>query len=71
MGKIADFLEKHGYTYKSFGLAVLIFPPAAIVVAWKRPATSLAIRIALTVAALIPMLAVPLGGLALIQSLIG
>jgi len=28
MGKVADFIDKHGYTYKSFVLATIIFPPA-------------------------------------------
>lgn len=71
MGKIGDFINKHGYTYKSFALAVIIFPPAGIVVAWKRPDTHLGMRLALTVVALLPLVIVPLGGLALIQKLIG
>ena len=70
MGKVAEFINEHGYTYKSFVLATIIFPPAGIVIAWKRPDTHLVIRLALTVVATLPMVIVPLGGVALLQNLI-
>ena len=71
MGKIKEFINEHGYTYKSFVQAVILLPPAGIIVAWKRPDTHVAIRLALTVVALLPIVIVPFGGLALFQKLTG
>ena len=64
MGKLSDFIDKHGYTYKSFFLVLLVFPPGALVVAWKIPRTTIVVRILLTIlGVIVPLLPFILGGL--------
>ncbi len=66
MSKFSDFVIKHGYTYKSFFLVLLVFPPGALVIAWKIPNVSILIRIFLTVlGVIVPLLPFILGGLGL------
>ena len=67
MSKISDFISKHGYSYKSFILAAAIFPPAGVVWAWTRPNTPIAIRLALSVVAILPPVIVLLGGMGLFK----
>lgn len=49
--KTAAFVAKHGYTYRSYVLSILLFPPAAVFIACKKPGVSMAGRIALNVVA--------------------
>ena len=51
--KIAAFVEKHGYTYRSYVLSILMFPPAAVFIACKKPGVSLAGRVALNAVAIV------------------
>lgn len=38
--KITDFVARHGYSTKAFLLSALVFPPAALFIAWKHPTWS-------------------------------
>jgi len=63
MSKVSDFMEKYGYTYKSFIVAVILIPPASFLIAWKIPNLSRGTRIILTIIAIIvPWLILILGG---------
>ena len=63
MSKVSDFIEKYGYTYKSFIVAVILFPPASLLIAWKIPDLSKVTRIILTIIAIIvPWLILYIGG---------
>lgn len=48
MSKMSEFINKHGYTYKSYFLALVVFPPASLFVVWKIPNASLAVRLLLS-----------------------
>lgn len=50
--KIVAFVGRHGYTYRSYVLSILLFPPAAVYIACKRPSVSWPGRIALNVIAI-------------------
>jgi hypothetical protein len=50
--KIVAFVAKHGYTYRSYVLSILLFPPAAVYIACKKPGVPLSGRIALNLMAL-------------------
>jgi len=64
MSKLSDFINKHGYTYKSFFLVLLVFPPGALVIAWKIPHATIVVRILLSVLGIVlPLLPFILGGL--------
>jgi hypothetical protein len=43
--RIHDFINKHGYSLKAYWLAVFIFPPAAIFIAWKKPGWTILHRV--------------------------
>ena len=63
MSKVSDFITKHGYSYKSFFVALFIFPPASLIIAWKISDISKVTRIMLTISAiLIPLIPLYLGG---------
>ncbi|HJV61772.1 MAG TPA: hypothetical protein VJ743_12555 [Albitalea sp.] len=49
--KIVAFVAKHGYTYRSYVLSILLFPPAAVYIACKKPGVPMPGRIALNVVA--------------------
>ena len=53
MGKVSEFIKKHGYSYKSFFVALIVFPPASLFIAWKIQDISKATRIILTIIAII------------------
>jgi hypothetical protein len=38
--KVANFVKQHGYSTKAFLLSALVFPPAALFIAWKHPSWS-------------------------------
>ena len=66
MSKFSDFINKHGYTYKSFFLELFIFPPASLFIAWKIPNVAIVIRLSLSVlGVIVPLLPFILGGLGL------
>jgi hypothetical protein len=50
--KIVAFVAKHGYTYRSYVLSILLFPPAAVYIACKKPGVPLSGRIVLNLMAL-------------------
>ena len=63
MSKVSDFVQKHGYSYKSFFVALFVFPPASLLIAWKIPNKSKVTRIILTIiAVIIPLIPLYLGG---------
>lgn len=45
------FIAKHGYTYRSYVLSILFFPPAAFYIACCKPGLSLPGRVALNLMA--------------------
>ena len=47
--KIVEFIRVHGYTKKSFVLAMFLFPPAAGYVAYKMPGIGRVQRVLLAV----------------------
>jgi hypothetical protein len=49
--KIVAFVEKHGYTYRSYVLSILLFPPAAVYIACKKPGVPMPGRVVLNVVA--------------------
>jgi hypothetical protein len=51
--KIVEFVQVHGYTYKSFALSTVLCPPAAVFIAFKMPGIGVARRIVLGVVGLI------------------
>ncbi|MFB6319435.1 hypothetical protein [Saccharicrinis sp. FJH54] len=66
MGKFSDFIQKYGYSYKSFFIALFVFPPAALFIAWKMPDLSVVVRILFTILGItVPLLPFILGGLGL------
>lgn len=65
MNKVKEFIEKHGYSYKSYIIALIVFPPTCFVIAWKISDINLFIRITLSVVAVvIPISVMFLGGTA-------
>jgi hypothetical protein len=40
MTKVKEFIEKYGFSYKSYWVAFFVLPPAAIFIAYKMPNTS-------------------------------
>ena len=58
--KVQDFAARHGYGWGSYALAILLFPPAAVFIAWRKPGVSRAGRVAMTagVAVLAPAIGV-------------
>ena len=66
--KIAQFIEKHGYTMKAYAVAFIVFPPAALFLSWKIPSKPLIVRCILTLLAFIPLLAPFFVGALLISS---
>ena len=68
MSKVSDFIKKHGYSYKSFIVALIVFPPASLLISWKIPGLSKVTRIILTIIALIaPALILYIGGLGIFK----
>ena len=53
MNRISSFARERGYSYRSFLVGVVAFPPAAVLIAWKIPDISTATRIALTAVAVV------------------
>lgn len=53
MNRISTFARERGYSYRSFLVALVAFPPAALLIAWKIPDISTATQIALTTVAVI------------------
>ena len=65
--RISSFVQERGYSYRSFLVGVVIFPPAAMLIAWKIPGISTATRITLTaVAVVVPPALLYLGGLVVV-----
>jgi len=60
MGKVSKFLEEHGYTFKSYFLAFVLFPPACLWIAWKIPHLSWGTRVSLTSMTAVPAVLPPL-----------
>ena len=46
---ITKFVNKQGLSYRSYLVAALILPPAAVYIAFKRPNVPMVARVALTV----------------------
>ncbi len=53
MSKLTNFVEKYGYTYKAIILGVLLFPPASILIAWKKPQLNIIVRVLITIISVI------------------
>ena len=53
MNRVSTFARERGYSYRSFLVAVIAFPPAALLIAWKIPDISTATRITLTAVAVV------------------
>ena len=53
MNRISTFGREHGYSYRSFLVAMVAFPPAALLIAWKIPDISTVTRITLTAVAVV------------------
>lgn len=49
---IGRFVERHGFTYKSYFIALVVFPPAALFIPFKIAATPPYMRWALVILAL-------------------
>ena len=49
--RIGAFVARHGFTWRSYALSILLFPPAAVYIACKKPGLTLPGRIALNVVA--------------------
>jgi len=68
MNKVSNFIKKHGYSYKSFFVALIVFPPVSLLIAWKIPYISIVLRIILTIIGLIvPLIPLYLGGMGLFK----
>ena len=68
MNRISSFTRERGYSYGSFLVGVVAFPPAAVLIAWKIPNISTVTRIALTAFAIVaPPGLLYLGGLAVVE----
>ncbi len=66
MSKVSNFMKKYGYTYKSFFVALIIFPPASLLIPWKIPDISKVTRIILTIIGLlVPLLLLYFSGVGL------
>ena len=50
---ITKFVNKQGLSYRSYVVAALIFPPAAVYIAFKRPGVPMVARVALSAIALV------------------
>ena len=49
--KTLAFVGRYGYTYRSYVLSILLFPPAAVYIACKKPGVALPGRVLLNVVA--------------------
>ena len=49
--KTIAFVARHGYSYRSYVLSILLFPPAAVYIACRKPGVALPGRILLNVVA--------------------
>jgi hypothetical protein len=49
--KTLQFVERYGYTYRSYVLSILLFPPAAVYIACKKPGVAMSGRIVLNIIA--------------------
>ena len=68
MNKATEFIVKYGYSYKSYFIALIVFPPACYLIAWKIPDIKTITRVLLTIiAVVIPTAIVMLGGLAVFE----
>lgn len=67
MQKIKVFLEKNGYSYKSFMFAWVTFPPACFFITWKIPDINILMRFILTFIAMIPFAIMYFGGATLLK----
>jgi hypothetical protein len=43
--KIAELVKRRGYSAKAFLFSALVFPPAALFIAWKHPSWSVTQRV--------------------------
>lgn len=68
--KVRAFINKHGYTYKSYFIALIVFPPACYLIAWKMTDINTSTRLALFVLAFVlPTAMILLGGAGVFQVL--
>ncbi|MFE0678507.1 hypothetical protein [Streptomyces sp. NPDC058867] len=67
--KTRTLIAKYGYTWRGYVMAILVFPPAAFLVAWKLPRIPTAARLALIILTGAISVALPLA-LALLLSLL-
>ena len=51
--KMQAFAARHGYGWGSYALAILLFPPAAVFIALRKPGLRLAGRVAMTAAVVV------------------
>jgi hypothetical protein len=53
--KIIEFVRLHGYTYKSFLLSMVLFPPAAAFIGFNKPGLGLVPRVVLATLGLLTL----------------
>lgn len=58
--KMLNFVAKYGFTYRGIAMATVLFPPAALYIAWRMPNASLPARLGLAVVALAVPAVMPL-----------
>ncbi len=54
MSKVSDFLDKYGYTFRSYFIGIFLLPPASFYIAWKIPNLNKLVRMALCILVLVP-----------------
>lgn len=69
MEAASGFIQKHGYSWKAYFIALAAFPPAAMFIALKMPGVSAVTRGIGLVVAIVAPAAVIFGGGALIYNL--
>ncbi|GAB5486985.1 MAG: hypothetical protein Pars2KO_05550 [Parasphingorhabdus sp.] len=53
--KIEKFIQKYGLTYRSIFIALVVLPPAALFIIWKKPKMNIVLRLVLSLIALGPV----------------
>ena len=71
MNRVSSFARERGYSYRSFLVGVVVFPPAAVLIAWNIPDISTATRIMLTAVAVVAPPALLYLGAQLVAGLFG
>ncbi len=67
--KLGAFIEKHGFTFKAYLIALAIFPPAAVYIPFKIPGIMMGLRIGMVALTLGLHALILTGGFAVLTAL--